>query len=226
MICILFPALMDGLPNANSTCDRTIKGDAYPFLPKLHGLLTAPGPSPLLQTVSGSLSCQYDLISGEEQSVVLTVSDLTGQWLWPPIPPVQVTASTPSQAGPVCRTGCDGTGCRCNSPHMLEDVDHLLIRVRNITRGCFCGDFKVSNNTQYNTQQYPSRVSFQLHFQAQTSWGWCTRLQTFSTKRGPMHWSFHLIMNSSKQEKSTVENYTSTHPQVGLKGVQYFVKII
>jgi hypothetical protein len=27
------------------------------------------------------------------------------------------------------------------------------------------------------------------------------------------------IMNSSKQEKSTVENYTSTHPQVGMKVV-------
>ena len=75
----LVPALMDGLPNGNSTCDRTIKGDAYPFLPKLHGLLIAPCLSLLLQTVSASLSCQYDLISGEDQSVVLTVSDLTGQ---------------------------------------------------------------------------------------------------------------------------------------------------
>ena len=68
---------MDGVPNANSTCDRTIKGDAYPFLPKLQGLLTTPGTSPLLKTVSGSLSCQYDLLSGEEQSVLLTVTGST-----------------------------------------------------------------------------------------------------------------------------------------------------
>ena len=117
---------MDGLPNGNSTCDRTIQGDAYPFLPKLHGLLTTPGTSPLLQTVSGSLSCQYDLLSGEEQSVLLTV-----------------TGSTPSQSGPPCRTGCDGTGCQCNSQHSMEEVDYLLILFRNITRGCFCGDFEV-----------------------------------------------------------------------------------
>ena len=77
---------MDGLPNANSTCDRTIKGDAYPFLPKLRGLLTTPGTSPLFQSVEGSLACQYDLISGGEQSVVLTVSYTTGQRFLPCIP--------------------------------------------------------------------------------------------------------------------------------------------
>ena len=66
---------MDGLPNANSTCDRTVRGDAYAFLPKLRGLLTTPGTSPLFWSVGSSLLlCQYDLLSGGEQSVVLTVS--------------------------------------------------------------------------------------------------------------------------------------------------------
>ena len=137
---------MDGLPNANSTCDHTIKGDAYPFLPKLRGLLTTPGTTPLFQTLKGSLACQYDLISGEEQSVVLTVSYTTGQIFLPHIPHIQMTATTPSLSGTLCRTGCDGTGCQCNSPHTLGEVDHILIHSNNVTLGCFCGDFTVTTD--------------------------------------------------------------------------------
>ena len=49
----------------------------------------------LFQTVSGPLSFQYDLLSGDAQSVVLVI---------------QATQS--GKSVPPCRTGCDRTGCR------------------------------------------------------------------------------------------------------------------
>ena len=127
---------MDGLPNSNSTCDRIIRGDAYPFLPKLRGTLTTPGSSPLLQMVTGSLSCESDLVCGPGQSVVLTV-----------------TSSNHSQTGPPCRTGCDGAGCRCHSLHSMQEVDHLLVLSSGDKySSCFCGDFAVGSHIVRNSR--------------------------------------------------------------------------
>ena len=118
---------MEGLPTAKSTCDRTIRGDAYPFLPKLRRTLNTPGSSPLLQMVSGGLSCKSDLVSGSEQSVVMTLTNTT----------------TPSQTGPPCRTVCDGAGCRCHSLHSMQEVDHLTMLAGDQYSSCFCGNFSV-----------------------------------------------------------------------------------
>ena len=61
------------------------------------------------------------------------------------------------------------------------------------------------------------RSTSQSHFPVKTTWGWSTRLQTFTFMDSQLDWSFQQLMNSLKQEKSTVGNYTSTHQQVGPK---------
>ena len=115
------------MPKTNTTCDRIIRGDAFPFLPKLRGTISTPGTSPLFQSVSGPLSCQYDLVSGDAQSVVLMI---------------QATQS--GKSVPPCRTVCDGTGCKCNSEHSLDRVDHLLLHSPGMYSACICGDYQVS----------------------------------------------------------------------------------
>ena len=110
--------MLDGVPTRGTMCDLTIRGDAFPFLPKLQGTFTTPATSTLLHTVPGPLSCQYDLVGGEDQSVVLTV-----------------TGTSPDQD---CRTVCDGTGCRCS----LHTVDHILLHSKDYTQ-CVCGNYQV-----------------------------------------------------------------------------------
>ena len=105
--------LVDGVPNQGTVCDRTIRGDAFPFLPKLRGTLTT---SPLLQTIPGNLSCKYDLVSGENQSVVVTM-----------------VVTSPSKD---CRTVCDGTGCRCSH----HTGDQVTLHSHHTTQ-CACGDY-------------------------------------------------------------------------------------
>ena len=62
-----------GTPHPNSWCDLTVRGDAFPFLPKLAGRLSGPSTSPLLWGLEGALGCTTSLIPGPAQSLILTL---------------------------------------------------------------------------------------------------------------------------------------------------------
>ena len=62
-----------GSPHPNTWCDLTIRGDAFPFLPKLVGRLSGPSTSPLLWGLEGPLGCTTSLIPGPAQSLILTL---------------------------------------------------------------------------------------------------------------------------------------------------------
>ena len=62
-----------GRPHPNTWCDLTVRGDAFPFLPKLAGRISGPSTSPLLWGLEGPLDCTTSLIPGPAQSLILTL---------------------------------------------------------------------------------------------------------------------------------------------------------
>ena len=70
-----------GRPHPNTWCDLTVRGDAFPFLPKLAGRLSGPSTSPLLWGLEGPLGCTTSLIPGPAQSLILTLQSRCPEFL-------------------------------------------------------------------------------------------------------------------------------------------------